>query len=739
MSKREKKQREKVENFQELMAEGVRTLNAGRWREAEGYFRRAVAREARNHTALMLLGATLSKSGRPDEAIMLLQQAVELAPGAEDVYCNLGMALHAAGRGDEARAAYEKAISLVPSFVVAHYNLGILLLEKGDLASAISHFEYVVQRDSDNIQAWFHLGDAHARGGALAEAVACYRQCVKRKPDFAEAWLALGRCLLALGEKEAALSCLEKSVAASSDDAEILFKVAGELLGRAQGELALRFLDKALALVPDEPRFLEAKAAAWSYAGNFDEAATWAERALALAPELLQARNVRAGVFYKMGDAASALSHYAIALSHQLDCDFIWSNKLLMMNYLEIPSEQQTAEHRQWGDFFIRQYQAQRPKLRNDLSNDRKLRIGYLSPDFCQHSVAYFIAPILLAHDRSAFEVYCYANVLKADKFTERIKSFDLVWRDISFWNDTGSAAKIAEDRIDILVDLAGHTSHNRLPIFALQPAPVQITYLGYPATTGLTTVAYRLTDSLADPPGLTEHLYTEQLLRLDPCFLCYNPLKDAPAVRPPPSTIRGIITFGSFNNIAKISDGCIALWAEVLRALPEAVLVIKNEGLNFAPARASIIRRFAAKGVEEGRLRLVGHMPHILSHLGAYEEIDIALDTWPYHGTTTTCEALWMGVPVVTLAGNIHVSRVGVSLLANAGLPELIAKTPEEYVAIAVSLAADRERLANLRQGMRERLWKSPLLDMKSFTRRLEDAYRLCWRNYCAAAKSLP
>ncbi|MCX7933804.1 MAG: glycosyltransferase [Planctomycetota bacterium] len=565
--------------------------------------------------------------------------------------------------------------------------------------------------------------------------MACYRQCVKRKPDFVEAWFCLARCLLILSEGEAALSCLEKAVSAQPANVDILLKAAGELLGRERGEWALKFLEQALALAPEDPRLLEAKAGAWSFIGDFEQAAVWAERALELAPSLSLARNVRAGVFYKMGDAASALEHYSLALQHQPGADFIWSNKLFMMNYLEMPPTQQCEEHKQWGEFFLRKYQAQRPRLRNVLDAERRLRLGYVSPDFRQHSVAYFIAPVLLAHDRGACEVYCYSNVLKPDKFTERIKSFDVVWRDISAVGDAAAAALIAADQIDILIDLAGHTSHNRLPIFALQPAPVQITYLGYPATTGLETIAYRLTDSLADPPGMTEHLYVERLLRLDPCFLCYNPLKDAPAPSPPPAVKRGAITFGSFNNIAKVSDACIALWADVLRAVPGATLLLKNEGLSYASARDNILRRFAGRGIEEQRLRLVGHMPNILHHLAAYEEIDIALDTWPYHGTTTTCEALWMGVPVITLAGNIHAARVGVSLLTNAGLAELVAQTPEQYVALAVSLAADQERLAHLRQEMRARLSKSPLLDMKSFTRRLEDAYRVCWRDYCLSA----
>ena len=544
-------------------------------------------------------------------------------------------------------------------------------------------------------------------------------------------------CIRDRGEREAALSCLEKAVAVLPANVEVLLKAAAELLNREDGQNALRFVERALSLAPNNPHILEAKAIAFAYSGDICEAAAWVERALQLAPTLATANNIRATFYYKIGDAASAFSYYSTALANQPGEDYIWSNRLLMLNYLGISPQQQLAEHRQWGDFFVRKYRDCRPKWQNEMDGDRRLRIGYVSADFCQHSVAYFIAPILLAHDRACYEIYCYSNVRKPDKFTERIKAFDVVWRDISAINDIAAASIIADDRIDILVDLGGHTSHNRLPVFALHPAPIQMTYLGYPTTTGLSTIAYRLTDSLADPPGMTEHLYSEHLLRLDPCFLCYNPLSDAPPVAPTPVAKHGAITFGSFNNLAKVSDPCIAMWADILHAVPEATLTIKTEALNHATARDNMLQRFAKREIDPGRLRLIGHIPNALQHLAAYNEIDIALDTWPYHGTTTTCEAMWMGVPVVTLAGNIHVSRVGVSLLTVVGLPELIAKNPEEYVSIAVSLAADKERLTHLRQGMRQRMIESPLLDMKSMARRVEDVYRSCWRDYCNNARS--
>ena len=303
-------------------------------------------------------------------------------------------------------------------------------------------------------------------------------------------------------------------------------------------------------------------------------------------------------------------------------------------------------------------------------------------------------------------------------------------------WTDERVADKVWENKIDILVDLAGHTAGNRLRVFARKPAPVQVSYLGYPGSTGLSEMDYRLTDSLADPPGKTELLHSEKLLRLPVCNWCFNEPDDAPMVGPLPAYAAGSICFGTFNNFTKASPAIMDMWAAILNAVPSSRLIMKFRGLGEKSVRQQIHQCFASRGVRAERLEIRGHEPNPVSHLKAYNEVDIALDTFPYHGTTTTCEAMWMGVPVVTLAGSSHVSRVGVSLLSSVGLPEMIAQTPQQYVEIAVGLARDLPRLADLRLTLRPRMRASPLMDAPRFARDIEAAYRQMWRIWCAGGE---
>jgi protein O-GlcNAc transferase len=321
---------------------------------------------------------------------------------------------------------------------------------------------------------------------------------------------------------------------------------------------------------------------------------------------------------------------------------------------------------------------------------------------------------------------------VKSDWMTERLRACADGWQNVVGWTDERVADKIREDKIDILVDLAGHTAGNRLRVFARKPAPVQVSYLGYPGSTGLSEMDYRLTDSFADPPGKTESLHSEKLWRLPVCNWCFSGFDDSPAVGPLPAEA-GSICFGTFNNFAKASPAVMDLWAAILTAMPSSRLIIKSQGLGERGVSERIHQLFESRGVQADRLEIRGHEPNPVSHLDAYNQMDIALDTFPYHGTTTTCEALWMGVPVITLAGQTHVSRVGVSLLNSVGLPELIAQSPEEYVSIAIRLAKDLPRLAELHRTLRQRMQASPLMDAPRFAGDIEAAYRQMWQNWCA------
>jgi predicted O-linked N-acetylglucosamine transferase (SPINDLY family) len=369
----------------------------------------------------------------------------------------------------------------------------------------------------------------------------------------------------------------------------------------------------------------------------------------------------------------------------------------------------------------------------------RRLRVGFLSPDFRRHSCAFFLEPLLEHLDPDRVEACAYADVWDPDATTTRFEALCPRFVNVSRVPDEDLASRLREDRLDVLVDLAGHTGNNRLGLFARRLAPVQATWLGCPGTTGLASMDARLTDSLADPPGSSEAHHTEALVRLDPVFLCFRPSPEAPAVSPPPSAAGGPFTFGCFNALAKLSDGALALWAEILRATPGARLLLKDRALADPAQQAGVRSRFAAAGIPGDRLACLGWTATDADHYAAYAQVDVALDPFPYNGTTTTCEALWMGVPVVALAGDRHAGRVGASLLRAVGLPDLVAPDPAAYRGIATALAGDRDRLAALRAGLRERMAASPLCDGPAFARRFEAALRGMWRQACERAESKP
>jgi protein O-GlcNAc transferase len=369
----------------------------------------------------------------------------------------------------------------------------------------------------------------------------------------------------------------------------------------------------------------------------------------------------------------------------------------------------------------------------NEPHPERPLRVGYVSPDFRQHASNSYSLPLLTGHDRRLFDIFLYAEVPQPDAVSDNLRSLASHWRSTVGLSDAAVRQRVHDDQIDILVDLAGHTDHTRIAAFAVKPAPVTVTWLGYPNTTGLPTMDYRLTDALADPPGETDHLHTEALVRLPHCFLCYQPPAEAPPVAPTPALSRGTITFGSFNNLEKVTTEVIETWAAVLRSVPRSRLLLKGWILADPVLRQRINDRFAALGIDAGRLDLRRLIPGIGPHLALYREIDIGLDPFPYNGTTTTCEALWMGVPVVSLIGDSHAARVGLSLLSSVGLQRLVAHDRDAYVTIAAGLAKDLAALEPMRQGMRSQLQKSPLMDAPRFARDVESAYRVMWRSWCA------
>ncbi|CAO3459868.1 O-linked N-acetylglucosamine transferase, SPINDLY family protein [Azospirillum largimobile] len=468
-------------------------------------------------------------------------------------------------------------------------------------------------------------------------------------------------------------------------------------------------------------------------ANRLDEAVRFWSRATFANPRQDASLWFNLGVAHQMrGEAEAAAPCFDQAERLAPADPLIASQRLLCLNYLDLSGERLLAEHRRFDERFGRPSPPAPHANRPD--PEKRLRIGYLSVEFREHLGAYFLTPLFERADRSRFEIVCYSILpdRHADAYTARFKAQADGWRTVGPLDHEALAAQIRADGIDILVDLAGHSGLNRLPMLARRPAPVQVTWLGYPNGTGMQSVDYRIVDPISDPVGPTDAHAVETLVRLPAPFLCFRPPAAAPPVVPLPAGATGAVTFGSFNKLSKITDGTVALWAEVLRRVPDARLLLKDRPLSDSGTAAMIRARFAAAGIDPARLDLVGFIKDAAGHLAAYNRIDIALDPHPYNGTITTCDTLWMGAPLVTLAGDRHAARVGASLMAAVGLPELIAASPDRYAAIAADLAGDLSRLMRLRMGMRDRLRASALCDEGRFMRNLETAYRMMWRRWC-------
>jgi predicted O-linked N-acetylglucosamine transferase (SPINDLY family) len=436
------------------------------------------------------------------------------------------------------------------------------------------------------------------------------------------------------------------------------------------------------------------------------------------------------GVLVYQGKISEGIASFRRALAFDPHLIKARSNLLFVMNYSEKYSSREIYD----ASLLYQKMLGRTAKydFSNNPDTNRRLRIGYISPDFCRHSVSYFFEPLLSNHDREKFEVYCYSCVERPDETTDRLKRVSSKWRECVGLEDDLIVKMIREDRIDILVDLAGHIATRiRLPVFSKRAAPVQVTWLGYPNTTGLSTIDYRITDSIADPDGISDRLHSERLVRLPYGFLCYRPETDAPEVRPAPADSNGFVTFGSFNMIPKLSDVTITVWSSILKAVPDSRLILKTYSLIDGLTRNRVAAAFSRQGIAPERINMVGAFLSVRDHLDLYGEMDIALDPFPYNGTTTTCEALWMGVPVLTFLGDRHAGRVGGSILRQLGLNELVAESIEDYVNRAIALTQSIELLNDYRRRLRPLMTGSTLCDGKLFAHLMEDAYRVMWLSW--------
>ena len=581
----------------------------------------------------------------------------------------------------------------------ALFLLGNIELEQGNLNSAIAAYQKLAKLEPQNVLALSNLGVLYIKRKEPAAAITVFQQAIKLDPNHGETYINLGQLHQELGKSEAAKEYLLQGIKHQPKSA-----IAHYNLGN---------IDKSL--------------------GNLTAAIDYYLAAIKLNPNLSGAYNNLGNIYLDRGESLLACQYYQEAAQKGSKDREEEHNFLFALHYEgNLSASEIFTQHQKWGAKCQSSIKQQSRLYKNSIDPQRRLKVGYISRDFKTHSVNYFFEPLLTHHNQDNCEITCYANNTFFDEASERLRGLAAHWKNIADLDDSAVAKLIREDQIDILVDLAGHSLGNRLLVMAHKPAPLQVTYLGYPNTTGLSTIDYRLTDIQADPIGKTAHLSTEKLVHLSQGFLCYQPPIDAPEVNHLPAIRNNHITFASFNALSKVNPAMINCWANILRQLPNSRFLLKAKVLQDQGTCDRIYQLFEDEGIDRDRLDLRGWVEHRQGHLSLYNEVDIALDTYPYHGTTTTCEALWMGVPVITLAGDSHVSRVGVSLLTSVGLTKLVSDSVEAYVQTAIELASNLDKLTKLRQDLRSQVSKSPLTDGKRISHEVETAYRQMWNQWC-------
>jgi protein O-GlcNAc transferase len=741
----------------------------------------ALSLSSKDITILCDLSRAYARAAQFELAVERAQAAVALQSNSAPALIALAEAHTLAGAGEVAWPLWERAVALAPPSFSAQMAYGQGLQQRGRSKDALKHLKRAATLEPNNLEALFLLGKCYASNGQHKAAIEVFTLAQRLSP--AEAWLSYegARSWIAMADLDRALEWLNQAIAADSAEGcfyeELAFcrlkkkdfhgslesinsaRERGWISGRLfalKSEVLIHLDDKinalmasveAVKLEPKIARYINNLASLCSEIGILSPALEVLDIALATDPFYVPALVNKAKLLKDAGRAEDSLVllEKAIVLDGFLSRKFIYvgcenplSEVYLCTQLYAATStpEKNLERHLKWGAKIAKEFPSRFKHRPETHAKRAKLRVGYLSGDLRQHSVTAFIGAVFKHHDPAQFEIFAYSTSATYDAVSATIKSQVFAWRDVAHKTIAETAQIIYEDQLDVLVELSGHMKGNRLEVCALKPAPIQATYLGYPSTTGLRTIDYRLTDAWADPAGLTEAYHCEKLMRIPDCGWCYEPvLQDAQTFSDvPPVERNGFITFGSFNNIAKFNPPLCDLWVEILKNVPDSRLRLKARSFLDPEILLEWESRFATAGIAKQRLRFMSFKPKIKDHLAVYNEVDIALDSYPYHGTTTTCEALAAGVPVVSLAGSSHVARVGVSLLNAVGLADLVAEQREDYIAIAVKLAADRARLQQLRTSLGERLKTSALGDAVGFTRKLEGCYRQMVANYRGA-----
>lgn len=708
---------------------GMISRQSGQLEEAVQLMVQSLQADSNNVTALGDLAAVLQDQGRFPQSLQFYEAALALSPRNAALHCNAGVVLGALNRLEEAVACYERAIALDPKLCAAYCNLGTSLQAQRKLDRALECYKMALAINPRAHQALANIGAVFTDTGKHEEAIGYCQAALRIDPNSEIAHTNLGAALENLGKFPEAIESSCRALKINPKSHIALNNLASALLRERKRSEAVAFLRQAMELKPDHAKTYNNLGLALKELGLNGEALTYLQKAAELDPNDAETHRNLASVYYMAGRASEAVASYRNALKIKPGFVSAYSDMLFTLNYVPHTPEELFAEHLRFGKLFCEPLQ--KMPHRNEPVAHRRLRVGYVSGDFRNHPVANFIEPVLANYSREAFEVFCYANQAINDSVTERLRGMVDRWRQVDALSDDALAETIRKDGIDILVDLSGHTALNRLLVFARKPAPVQVTMFGCMQTTGVPAIDYRITSNILDPAGTSEHLNTEQLIRLPAGAAPFLPPPECPEVNDLPALKNGFVTFASFNNPTKVTPQVIATWAEVLQAMPAAkMLIVGRDGDQLGGA-------IEAHGIAPHRLEFLKLLP-IKEFLALHHRVDFALDTFPYNGGVTSFVSAWMGVPFVTISGIDPVSRVGESVLRAAGVAQLVAKDTAEYVRKAVDAAGDLPRLAAWRNALRPNLQKWGK-GGATFTAQLEQAYREMWQRWCEQQQPVP
>ena len=757
---------------QAILADAARYHQAGRYADAERFYRQALQADPRCADALHLLGVLAHQVGRPDVAVDLIGQAIALDNKNPSFHSNLGNVLMAAGRLDEAAAAYGRALSRAPQFPDAHNNLGIILRERGKFRAACDSFRAALKSRPDYPEAHNNLGTAlHALGSpgpsidayrralilapAYAEAygnlatalglagdpdaaIAAYRRALVLKTDYAEGHSNLGNTLSAVGDLAAAAESFRRALVLRPDYAEAHYNFGCALKGPVPTEEVVRAFRHAVALGEDRAEVHNNLGSALKELGRPEEAVASYDRALIL--------NVgHAGAYYNRGNALSAqgrldaaVQAYGRAVALQPGYIEAGSNRVFTELYRSGVTLAAVLERAHaWNATHAAGFVPAWPRHARPGGAVGRPRLGFISGDFRKHAVGFLAIPAIEGLARAGYSLSCYSTSARTDELTPRFVAASAHWRQVADWTDDAIAAQIQADGVDILIDLSGYSEGNRLLALARRPAPLQVAWLGYPATAGVAAMDYILADRAQLPPE-AEPYYTEAALRLPDSYVLFEPPAEAPPVDMLPASTKGFVTFGSFNVIVKITPDVVAVWSRILAKLPNSRLLLKAQAFDGPGVRRRYTALFAAQGIAAERLQFVGTTTPA-QHMAWMRQADIALDPFPYAGGRTTLEALWMGLPIVTMPGETFASRHTLGYLTTLGLEDGVASDRDDYVDRVTALADDLPRLAAMRAGLRERILGSPLCDADRFVGHLSTALETIWRRWRDGAPPAP